>query len=254
MINNKKIAVVLPAYNAARTLQKTCEEIPHDIVDFIILTDDKSSDETLEIASRLPIDQTIIHDRNMGYGANQKSCYNKALDMGADIIVMLHPDYQYTPLLIPSMCYLIANGLFSVVLGSRILGKGALKGGMPLYKYISNRTLTFIQNILLNQKLSEFHTGFRAYSREVLEKADFQANSDNFIFDNQLLAQIIYFRFDIGEISCPTEYSKDSSSISFTNSIIYGAGVIKVSLQFFLQRAGLIKSALFRESQKRYGK
>jgi len=254
MINNKKIAVVLPAYNAARTLQKTCEEIPHDIVDFIILTDDKSSDETLEIASRLPIDQTIIHDRNMGYGANQKSCYNKALDMGADIIVMLHPDYQYTPRLIPSMCYLIANGLFSVVLGSRILGKGALKGGMPLYKYISNRTLTFIQNILLNQKLSEFHTGFRAYSREVLEKADFQANSDNFIFDNQLLAQIIYFRFDIGEISCPTEYSKDSSSISFANSIIYGAGVIKVSLQFFLQRAGLIKSALFRESEKRYGK
>jgi len=254
MINNKKIAVVLPAYNAARTLQKTCEEIPHDIVDFIILTDDKSSDETLEIASRLPIDQTIIHDRNMGYGANQKSCYNKALDMGADIIVMLHPDYQYTPRLIPSMCYLIANGLFSVVLGSRILGKGALKGGMPLYKYISNRTLTFIQNILLNQKLSEFHTGFRAYSREVLEKADFQSNSDNFIFDNQLLAQIIYFRFDIGEISCPTEYSKDSSSISFANSIIYGAGVIKVSLQFFLQRAGLIKSALFRESEKRYGK
>jgi len=254
MINNKKIAVVLPAYNAARTLQKTCEEIPHDIVDFIILTDDKSSDETLEIASRLPIDQTIIHDRNMGYGANQKSCYNKALDMGADIIVMLHPDYQYTPLLIPSMCYLIANGLFSVVLGSRILGKGALKGGMPLYKYISNRALTFIQNILLNHKLSEFHTGFRAYSREVLEKADFQANSDNFIFDNQLLAQIIYFRFDIGEISCPTEYSKDSSSISFANSIIYGAGVIKVSLQFFLQRAGLIKSALFRESEKRYGK
>jgi len=254
MINNKKIAVVLPAYNAARTLQKTCEEIPHDIVDFIILTDDKSSDETLEIASRLPIDQTIIHDRNMGYGANQKSCYNKALDMGADIIVMLHPDYQYTPRLIPSMCYLIANGLFSVVLGSRILGNGALRGGMPLYKYISNRALTFIQNILLNHKLSEFHTGFRAYSREVLEKADFQSNSDNFIFDNQLLAQIIYFRFDIGEISCPTEYSKDSSSISFPDSIVYGAGVLWVSFQFFLQRKGLLKSALFRESEKRYGK
>lgn len=253
MINNKKIAVVLPAYNAARTLQKTCGEIPHDIVDFIILTDDKSSDETLEIASRLPIDQTIIHDRNMGYGANQKSCYNKALDMGADIIVMLHPDYQYTPRLIPSMCYLIANGLFSVVLGSRILGKGALKGGMPLYKYLANRALTFIQNIFLNQKLSEFHTGFRAYSREVLEKADYQSNSDNFIFDNQLLAQIIYFRFDIGEISCPTTYSKDSSSISFTNSIIYGAGVLWVSFQFFLQRKGLLKSALFRESNKKYG-
>jgi glycosyltransferase involved in cell wall biosynthesis len=252
MINNKRIAVVLPAYNAARTLQKTYEEIPHDIVDFIILTDDKSSDDTLEVASRLAIDHTIIHDRNLGYGANQKSCYNKALALGADIIVMLHPDYQYTPRLIPSMCYLIANGLFSVVLGSRILGKGALKGGMPLYKYISNRALTFIQNILLSHKLSEFHTGFRAYSREVLEKADYQSNSDNYIFDNQLLAQIIYLRFDIGEISCPTEYSKDSSSIRFADSIIYGAGVLKVSFQYFLQRTGLFKSALFRESNKTY--
>jgi glycosyltransferase involved in cell wall biosynthesis len=254
MINNKRIAVVLPAYNAARTLQKTYEEIPHDIVDFIILTDDNSTDETLEVASRLSIDHTIIHDRNLGYGANQKSCYNKALALGADIIVMLHPDYQYTPRLIPSMCYLIANGLFSVVLGSRILGKGALKGGMPLYKYISNRALTFIQNILLNHKLSEYHTGFRAYSREVLEKADYQSNSDNYIFDNQLLAQIIYFRFDIGEISCPTEYSKDSSSISFADSIVYGAGVLKVSFQFFLQRTGLFKSAIFRESNKTDGK
>jgi glycosyltransferase involved in cell wall biosynthesis len=231
-------------------LQKTCDEIPHDIVDFIILTDDKSSDETLEVASRLPIDQIIIHDRNMGYGANQKSCYDKALEMGADIIVMLHPDYQYTPRLIASMCYLIANGLFSVVLGSRILGKGALRGGMPLYKYISNRALTFIQNILLNHKLSEFHTGYRAYSREVLEKADYKSNSDNYIFDNQLLAQIIYFRFDIGEISCPTEYSKDSSSISFADSIVYGAGVLKVSCQFFLHRTGLLKSALFSENSK----
>ncbi|MCK7460645.1 MAG: glycosyltransferase family 2 protein [Sphingobacterium sp.] len=184
----------------------------------------------------------------------RKSCYNKALDMGADIIVMLHPDYQYTPRLIPSMCYLIANGLFSVVLGSRILGKGALKGGMPLYKYISNRTLTFIQNILLNQKLSEFHTGFRAYSREVLEKADFQSNSDNFIFDNQLLAQIIYFRFDIGEISCPTEYSKDSSSISFVNSIIYGAGVIKVSLQFFFSGPDLLNPLFSGRVKKDNGK
>jgi len=248
MINNKKIAVVLPAYNAARTLQKTYEEIPHDIVDIIILTDDKSSDETLAVARRLKIHHTITHDRNMGYGANQKSCYNKALDMGADIIVMLHPDYQYTPRLIPSMCYLIANGLFSVVLGSRILGKGALKGGMPVYKYISNRILTFIQNILQNHKLSEYHTGFRAYSREVLEKADYKSNSDSYIFDNQLLAQIIYFRFDIGEISCPTEYSKDSSSISFADSIVYGTGVLRVSFQFFLQRTGLIKFSLFRES------
>ncbi len=248
MINSKKIAVVLPAYNAARTLQKTYEEIPHDIVDFIILTDDKSSDETLAVASRLQIQHTIIHDRNMGYGANQKSCYNKAIELGADIIVMLHPDYQYTPRLIPSMCYLIANGLFSVVLGSRILGKGALKGGMPLYKYISNRILTFIQNVLQNHKLSEYHTGFRAYSREVLEKTDYKSNSDSYIFDNQLLAQIIYFRFDIGEISCPTEYSNDSSSISLADSIVYGMGVLKVSFQFLLQRTGLIKFSLFRES------
>jgi glycosyltransferase involved in cell wall biosynthesis len=248
MINNKKIAVVLPAYNAARTLQKTYEEIPHDIVDIIILTDDKSSDETLEVARRLQIHHTITHDRNMGYGANQKSCYNKAIELGADIIVMLHPDYQYTPRLIPSMCYLIANGLFSVVLGSRILGKGALKGGMPVYKYISNRILTFIQNILQNHKLSEYHTGFRAYSREVLEKADYKSNSDSYIFDNQLLAQIIYFGFDIGEISCPTEYSMDSSSISFADSIVYGIGVLRVSFQFLLQRTGLIKFSLFKES------
>lgn len=250
MINNRKIAVVLPAYNAARTLQRTYEEIPHEIVDFIILTDDKSSDETLEVAGRLNIAHIITHDRNRGYGANQKSCYDKALSLGADIIVMLHPDYQYTPRLIPSMCFLIANGLFSVVLGSRILGKGALKGGMPLYKYIANRLLTFIQNILLNQKLSEYHTGFRAYAREVLEKADYSSNSDNYIFDNQLLAQIIYFRFEIGEISCPTEYSNDSSSINLTGSIVYGLGVLRVSFRFFLQRTGLFKFALFRESSK----
>jgi glycosyltransferase involved in cell wall biosynthesis len=245
MINNRKIAVVLPAYNAAKTLRKTVEEIPLEIVDFVILTDDKSSDETLLIARELNIAHIISHEDNLGYGANQKTCYDKALSLGADIVVMLHPDYQYTPRLIHSMCYLIANGLFNVVLGSRILGKGALKGGMPPIKYISNRILTFIQNILLNQKLSEYHTGFRAYSREVLEKINYRSNSNNYIFDNQLLTQIIFFNYDIGEITCPTKYENDSSSINFINSIVYGLGVLKVSLQFFLQKANLFNFKLF---------
>jgi glycosyltransferase involved in cell wall biosynthesis len=245
MIGNKKIAVVLPAYNAAKTLRKTFEEIPHEIVDFIILTDDKSSDDTLSVAAELSISHIISHSDNRGYGANQKSCYDKALSLGADIIVMLHPDYQYTPRLIQSMCYLIANDLFHVVLGSRILGKGALKGGMPVYKYISNRFLTFVQNIFLNHKLSEYHTGFRAYSKEVLKKINYHSNSDGYIFDNQLLAQIIYLNYDIGEISCPTKYSKESSSINFLNSIFYGFGVIKVSLKFFLQKTTLFHFKLF---------
>jgi glycosyltransferase involved in cell wall biosynthesis len=245
MINNKKIAVVLPAYNAAKTLRKTFEEIPHEIVDFVILTDDKSSDETLSVARELHIADIITHDDTRGYGANQKTCYDRALSLGADIVVMLHPDYQYTPRLIHSMCYLIANGLFHVVLGSRILGKGALKGGMPLYRYISNRILTFIQNILLNHKLSEFHTGFRAYAREVLENINYKSNSDNYIFDNQLLTQIIFFKYDIGEITCPTKYEKDSSSINFSRSIVYGFGVLKVSFQFFLQKARLCNFKLF---------
>jgi glycosyltransferase involved in cell wall biosynthesis len=248
MINNKKIAVVLPAYNAAKTLRKTVEEIPHEIVDFVILTDDKSSDETLTIARELNITHIISHEDNRGYGANQKTCYDTALSLGTDIVVMLHPDYQYTPRLIHSMCYLIANGLFHVVLGSRILGRGALNGGMPVYKYISNRMLTFIQNILLNHKLSEYHTGFRAYSREVLEKINYKSNSDNYIFDNQLLAQIIYFNYDIGEISCPTKYDKDSSSIDFMNSLVYGFGVLKVSFQFFLQKSKIYKFKLFEET------
>jgi len=245
MINNKKIAVVLPAYNAAKTLRKTVEEIPHEIVDFVILTDDKSSDQTLLIASELNIAHIISHENNLGYGANQKTCYDKALSLDADIIVMLHPDYQYTPRLIHSMCYLIANDLFQVVLGSRILGRGALNGGMPVYKYISNRILTFIQNILLNHKLSEYHTGFRAYSREVLEKINYKSNSDNYIFDNQLLTQIIYFNYDIGEISCPTKYEKESSSINFMNSVIYGFGVLKVSFQFLLQKTKIFNFKLF---------
>jgi glycosyltransferase involved in cell wall biosynthesis len=245
MINNKKIAVVLPAYNAEKTLRKTYDEIPRDIVDFIILTDDKSSDKTLEVARGIPINYIISHQKNMGYGANQKTCYDKALSLGADIIIMLHPDYQYTPRLIPSMCNLIANGLYHVVLGSRILGRGALKGGMPGYKYLSNRILTFIQNILLNQKLSEYHTGYRAFSREVLEKINYKQNSGGYIFDNQMLAQVVFLKYEIAEISCPTVYSKDSSSINFRNSIIYGVGVIKVSLQFFLQKAGVFHFKLF---------
>jgi glycosyltransferase involved in cell wall biosynthesis len=249
MINNKKIAVVLPAYNAAKTLRKTFEEIPHEIVDFVILTDDKSSDETINIAGELNIAHIISHEKNKGYGANQKTCYDKALSLGADIVVMLHPDYQYTPRLINSMCYLISNGLFHVVLGSRILGRGALKGGMPRYKYISNRMLTFIQNILLNHKLSEYHTGFRAYAREVLEKISYKTNSDNYIFDNQLLTQIVFFNYDIGEISCPTKYENDSSSISLLNSIEYGFGVLKVSLQFFLQKTKIFKFKLFEETK-----
>lgn len=245
MIRGKKIAVVLPAYNAEKTLRKTYDEIPHEIVDFIILTDDNSYDNTVEIARQLSIDNIIRHESNRGYGANQKTCYNRALELGADIVIMLHPDYQYTPLLMHSMCTLISNGLFDVVLGSRILGKGALKGGMPAYKYVSNRILTFIQNIFLNQKLSEYHTGYRAYSREVLERIDYNSDSDGYIFDNEILAQITFFKFRIGEISCPTIYSRDSSSIGFHDSIIYGLGVLNVSLRFFLHKAGIKRSGLF---------
>jgi glycosyltransferase involved in cell wall biosynthesis len=251
MINDKKIAIVLPAYNAERTLRRTFEEIPAGIADFVILTDDKSSDSTLAIAKSLPISHVIEHDSNKGYGANQKTCYDKALALGADIIIMLHPDYQYTPRLIPSMCHLIAAGLFDVVLGSRILGRGALEGGMPLYKYVANRFLTFFQNIMLNQKLSEYHTGFRAYSAAVLAGIAYKNNSDNYIFDNQVIAQIIEKRFRIGEISCPTEYSDDSSSINFRNSLVYGTGVLWVSLQFVLHRLTPLKFSLFSASGQR---
>jgi glycosyltransferase involved in cell wall biosynthesis len=245
MTGNKIVAVVLPAYNAEKTLRKTFEEIPHEIVDHIILTDDNSSDETLRVAKELNICHIISHDVNKGYGANQKSCYDKAISLGADIIIMLHPDYQYTPRLIPAMADLIAGGMFDVVLGSRILGKGALKGGMPLYKYISNRILTFIQNVLLNQKLSEYHTGYRAYASEVLKKIDYSKNSSGYIFDNEMIAQIIYAGFKVGEISCPTDYSEDSSSIGFFSSIGYGTGVLGVSLRYFLQRTGAARFRLF---------
>ena len=247
MINGKKIAVVLPAFNAAKTLSRTFHEIPLDIVDFVILTDDLSKDNTLEIAKELNIQHIISHERNMGYGANQKTCYNKALGLGADIIVMLHPDYQYTPKLIHSMCYLIANGLYHVVLGSRILGKGAIKGKMPFYRYFFNRILTFIQNILMNQKLSEYHSGYRAYSREILEQIDYNSNSDDFVFDNQILAQVIYRGYTIAEISCPTLYFKEASSINFRRSIIYGLGVLVTSIKYFLDKIGVYKFSLFED-------
>jgi len=236
MINNKKIAVVLPAYNAEKTLKKTYDEIPFNFVDEVILVDDLSSDKTVEVGKRIGIKHIIKHDKNKGYGGNQKSCYKKALELNADIVVMLHPDYQYTPLLLPSMCYLIANNVYPVVIGSRILGKGALKGGMPIYKYFANRLLTFWQNILMGQKLSEYHTGYRAFSREVLEKINYNINSDDFVFDNQMLAQIFYAGYEIGEITCPTKYFEEVSSINLKRSIKYGFGVIGVSIAYFLQK------------------
>lgn len=246
MINSKKIVVVLPAYNAAKTLEITYQEIDFTLVDEVILVDDKSKDETIREAQRLGIKHIVEHKTNKGYGGNQKSCYNKALELGADIVIMLHPDYQYTPKLIPSMSHLIANDLYHVVLGSRILGKGALAGGMPWYKYIANRLLTLFQNILMGAKLSEYHTGYRAFSRKVLEKVNYNANSDNFVFDNQMLAQIWFAGFEIAEITCPTKYFDDASSINIKNSSIYGLGVLKTSLQFRLQKWGIMNSRIFK--------
>ena len=236
MINNKKVVVVLPAYNAAKTLEITYNEIDFNIVDEVILVDDLSKDNTIEVGKKLGIKHIIGHEYNKGYGGNQKSCYNKALEIGADIVIMLHPDYQYTPKLIPAMANLLGSGLYHVVLGSRILGKGALKGGMPMIKYIANRGLTLFQNILMNAKLSEYHTGYRAFTREVLEAVNYNANSDNFVFDNQMLAQIWYAGFEIAEITCPTKYFDDASSINFRNSSIYGIGVMKTSIQYRLQK------------------
>lgn len=246
MINNQKIMVILPAYNAAKTLQKTYEEIPLDIVDEVILTDDCSNDNTIEIAEKLGIKNILKHETNKGYGANQKTCYIKALELQADIIVMLHPDYQYSPKLIPSMCILIANNTFDVVLGSRILGKGALEGGMPFYKYISNRILTFIQNILMHQKLSEYHTGYRCFDAKILKQIDFENNSDDFVFDNQIIAQCCYKNARIGEISCPANYFEEASSINFKRSIIYGFGVLRVSVSYFLQKTRLFQFSIFK--------
>ncbi|PWG04348.1 glycosyltransferase family 2 protein [Polaribacter aquimarinus] len=236
MIYNKKIIVVLPAFNAEKTLEKTYSEIPFEIVDDVILVDDFSTDKTIEVGKKLGIKTIIRHQKNIGYGGNQKTCYNKALELNADIIIMLHPDYQYTPKLITSMCYLIANDVYSIVLGSRILGKGALKGGMPIYKYIANRFLTLFQNILMGQKLSEYHTGYRAYSSAVLKDIDFNKNSDDFIFDNQVLAQICFRNYEIAEITCPTKYFKEASSINLKRSTIYGLGVLKTSIQYFLAK------------------
>lgn len=245
MINNKKIIVVLPAYNAGKTLSDTYQEIPFDIVDDVILVDDNSSDNTQDIAKELGINHIIIHKKNLGYGGNQKSCYNKALEIGGDIIIMLHPDYQYSPKLIHSMSYLIANEVYPVVIGSRILGKGALIGGMPFYKYVANRFLTLFQNILMNQKLSEYHTGYRAYSRAVLEQIDFNKNSNDFIFDNQFIAQILYKGYEVAEITCPTKYFEDSSSINFSRSLQYGLGVLLTSLKYFSSKNKIYKSKLF---------
>ena len=245
MIDNKKVVVVLPAYKAAKTLVQTYNEIPFDIVDEVILVDDNSPDNTIDIGRNIGIKHIIKHENNLGYGGNQKTCYNKALELGADIVIMLHPDYQYTPKLIHSMSYLIANDVYPVVIGSRILGKGALKGGMPMYKYIANRFLTFFQNVMMNQKLSEYHTGYRAYNREVLESINYNSNSDDFIFDNQFLAQIFYKGYEIAEITCPTKYFDDASSINFNRSVQYGLGVMKVSIKYFLAKTGIMKSKLF---------
>jgi glycosyltransferase involved in cell wall biosynthesis len=244
VIGDKKIVLVMPAYNAAKTVSRTYAEIPLDIVDEVLLVDDASPDETVDVAQTLGI-RTIAHERNTGYGGNQKTCYSAALDLGADIVIMLHPDYQYTPRLVEAMVSPIARGVFDCMLGSRILSNGALLGGMPLYKYASNRALTLLQNLLGGHKLSEYHTGYRAYSRQVLTSINFQGNSDNFIFDNQFLAQILYAGFRVGEITCPTRYADDSSSISFRNSVRYGLGVLGVSLELFLQRTGLKESPLF---------
>lgn len=240
MINGKTITIVLPAYNAGKTLEKTYTEIPFDITDNVILVDDNSSDNTIQVAKELGIKYIVQHEKNKGYGGNQKTCYKKALELKSDIIVMLHPDYQYTPKLIHSMCFLIANGIYDVVLGSRILGNGALKGGMPKYKYLSNRLLTFFQNVMLGQKLSEYHTGYRAFSADVLRSINYEANSDDFIFDNQMLAQIFGQKYEIAEITCPTKYFKEASSINLKRSIYYGVGVLQVSLRYRLEKWGVI--------------
>jgi glycosyltransferase involved in cell wall biosynthesis len=241
MYKNKKIVVVLPAYNAALTLEKTYREIPLDIVDEVILVDDCSNDSTFEVATKLGIKHIIQHEENKGYGGNQKTCYKKALELGADIVVMLHPDYQYSPQLIPAMVSVIGSGLYPIVFASRILGKSALNGGMPKYKYFSNRILTMIQNILMNEKLTEYHTGYRAYSSEVLKKINFDLNSNDFIFDNEMIALIFYNGYAIAELTCPTKYFEEASSINFRRSVKYGFGVLRVSFLYFFTRTGIYK-------------
>jgi glycosyltransferase involved in cell wall biosynthesis len=250
VFHGKKIVVVMPAYNAAKTIEQTYREIPLDLVDEVVVTDDASSDETVEVAERLGL-RTLVHQTNRGYGGNQKTCYAEALRLGADVTVMLHPDYQYTPSLLAPMIGMITDGPFDAVLGSRILGGSAIEGGMPVYKYVANRMLTAFQNMLGGGKLSEYHTGYRAFSREVLEALPLLENSDDFVFDNQMLAQIIHAGFKIGEVSCPAAYFEDMSSINFSRSVKYGLGVLGTSVQLFLQRKGLASYAIFAESGRR---
>lgn len=244
MLEGKKITVVMPAYNAGKTIEKTYQEIPKSIVDEILVVDDCSGDRTVEICRRLGL-EIIRHEKNLGYGANQKTCYARALQKGAEIIIMLHPDYQYPPKLITAMAGLISSGMFDVVLGSRILGGMAFKGRMPFYKYAANRMLTFVENLLLNRKLSEYHTGYRAFSKEVLLTLPLLENSDDFLFDNQMLVQAVYFGFRIGEITAPSRYTAESSSINFKRSLIYGLGVILTSIQFILQKSKIAQFAIF---------
>jgi glycosyltransferase involved in cell wall biosynthesis len=246
MLNGKRIIVVLPAYNASQTLKRTYNEIPFDIVDDVVLVDDASKDDTSEVGRKLGIRNVIRHENNRGYGGNQKSCYNKALELGADIIVMLHPDYQYTPKLIHAMASVIAYDVYPVTMGSRILGKGALKGGMPKYKYVANRFLTLFQNILMGQKLSEYHSGYRAFSKEIFTKINIEANSDDFVFDNQMLAQIFFAGYEIGEVTCPTKYFEEASSINFRRSVKYGLGVLSVSWQYRFSKWGWGLAKIFR--------
>lgn len=253
MLEGNRIIVVLPAYNAAQTLEKTVSELDRSVVDDVLLVDDSSSDETVELARKLGI-RSFLHDRNYGYGRNQKTCYAEALMSGADVIVMLHPDYQYSPRLVTAMAAMVASGEYQVVLGSRILGGQARKSGMPLYKYLSNRFLTFCENLLLGSKLSEFHTGYRAFSRQVLEALPLHRNSDDFVFDNEMLAQTIYFGFRVGEISCPTRYFAEASSINFQRSVVYGLGVLWTSVRFRLQKLGIARFNIFEGSPVQHTK
>ena len=250
MFHGKKVVVVMPAYNAARTIEQTYREIPLDLVDAVVVTDDASHDDTVAVANQLGL-HTLVHEKNRGYGGNQKTCYTEALRLGADVVVMLHPDYQYTPRLLPAMIGLVTDGPFDVVLGSRVLGGRALAGGMPLYKYVANRALTAAQNLLCAAKLSEYHTGYRAFTREVLESLPLLENSDDFVFDNQVLAQCAHFKFRIGEVSCPTKYFEEASSINFRRSVTYGAGVLATTLQFALQRTGLMRFRIFSAEGRR---
>jgi glycosyltransferase involved in cell wall biosynthesis len=247
MLNGKKICIVLPAYNAAETLEMTYAEIPFDIVDEVVLVDDASKDNTSDVGKRLGIKHIVRHEQNRGYGGNQKSCYDKALSLGSDIVIMLHPDYQYTPKLIHAISGIIAYDVYPVVLGSRILGKGALKGGMPMYKYIANRFLTLFQNILMSQKLSEYHSGYRAFSKEIFTKINIEANSDDFIFDNQMLAQIFFAGFEIGEVTCPTKYFEEASSINFARSTTYGLGVLWTSVKYRLAKWNIYTAIEFKQ-------